>query len=83
MEESFDDDRFSNSISLLAVKDGKVIGRIDGSVIASRFDGTVNGYLDWICVIKNHRHVGTAQALLAELRRRMKSAGANQLICQR
>ena len=80
MEASFDDPRFANAVSLLARVDGRVVGRIDGSLIASRFDGTVNGYLDWICVVKSSRHAGTAQALLAELRRRMKQAGAGQLI---
>ena len=80
MEASFDDPRFANAISLLAREGGRVVGRIDGSLIASRFDGTVSGYLDWICVVKSSRHAGTAQALLAELRRRMKQAGAGQLI---
>lgn len=80
MEASFDDPRFANAVSLLAREDGKVVGRIDGSILASRFDGTVNGYLDWICVVKSRRHAGTAQALLAELRRRMKQMGAGQLI---
>jgi len=46
MEASFDDPRFANAISLLAREDGKVVGRIDGSILASRFDGSVNGYLD-------------------------------------
>ena len=80
VEASFDDPRFANAVTLLAREGGKVVGRIDGSLIASRFDGSVNGYLDWICVVKSSRHAGTAQALLAELRRRMKQAGAAQLI---
>jgi len=80
MEASFDDPRFANAVSLLAWEGGKVVGRIDGSLIASRSDGTVSAYLDWICVVKSSRHAGTAQALLAELRRRMKRAGAVQLI---
>ena len=80
VEATFDDPRFANAVSLLAREDGRVVGRIDGSILASRFDGTVNGYLDWICVIKSSRHAGTAQALLAELRRRMKRMGAVQLI---
>lgn len=80
MEAAFDDPRFANAVSLLAREGGRVVGRIDASLIASRFDGTVNGYLDWICVVKSSRHAGTAQALLAELRKRMKQAGAAQLI---
>ena len=80
MEATFDDPRFSNAVSLLAYENGKVVGRIDGSILASRFDGSVNGYLDWICVVKSSRHAGIAQTLLAELRCRMKQAGAGQLI---
>ena len=80
VEATFDDPRFANAVSLLARENGKVVGRIDGSIIASRFDGSVNGYLDWICVVKSSRHAGIAQALLAELRCRMKQAGAIQLI---
>lgn len=80
VEETFDDPRFANAVSLLAYENGRVVGRIDGSVIASRFDGSVNAYLDWICVIKSSRHAGIAQALLAELRCRMKQAGAAQMI---
>ena len=80
VEATFDDPRFANAVSLLARENGKVVGRIDGSILASRFDGSVNGYLDWICVVKSSRHAGIAQALLAELRCRMKQAGAIQLI---
>ena len=80
VEASFDDLRFTNAVSLLARENGRVVGRIDGVILASRFDGSVNGYLDWICVIKSSRHTGTAQALLAELRCRRKQAGATQLI---
>lgn len=80
MEATFDDPRFANAVSLLACEKGKVVGRIDGSIVASRFDGSVNGYLDWICVVKSRRHAGIAQALLAELRCRMKQAGAVWLI---
>ena len=80
VEATFDDPRFANAVSLLAYENGKVVGRIDGSILASRFDGSVNGYLDWICVVKSSRHAGIAQALLAELRCRMRQAGAIQLI---
>lgn len=80
VEASFDDSRFTNAVSLLAYDNDKVVGRIDGSILASRFDGSVNGYLDWICVIKSSRHAGVAQGLLAQLRDRMKQAGAAQLI---
>ena len=43
---SFENPAFSDSISLLAYADQKVIGRIDSSMISSRFDGSTKAYLD-------------------------------------
>ncbi|MCM1183588.1 MAG: GNAT family N-acetyltransferase [Roseburia sp.] len=77
---TFADSRFANALSLLAYVDGQAVGRIDTSLIASRFDGTLNAYLDWICVIKSYRHAGVAQMLLREARRRLKEQGAEKLI---
>ncbi len=80
VKKSFLDEGFRDSISLLALLDGKVVGRIDSALIRSRFDGSVKAYLDWICVLKSARHQGIAQALLAELRRILKSRGVSTLI---
>lgn len=80
VEESFDDRRFDPSISLLAYENGSVVGRIDSTMICSRFDGSVKAYLDWICVLKSARHKGVAQALLGSLRKRLKLAGVDTLI---
>ena len=80
VEKSFADPRFANSISLLAYADGKVVGRIDSTLVCSHFDGSVKAYLDWICVLRSQRHRGTAQALMAELRRRLKEARADTLV---
>jgi len=77
---SFDDSAFANSVSLLAYVDGRVVGRIDSSLIASRFDGSVKAYLDWICVVKSCRHMGVAQGLMNALRGELKKRGANTLI---
>ena len=68
VEASFADSAFDGSISLLAYDGGAVVGRIDSSLIASRFDGSKKAYLDWICVLKSCRHRGVAQRLLAALR---------------
>ena len=38
LEQSFEDERFRNAISFIAVQDDKVIGRIDASLISSRSD---------------------------------------------
>ena len=80
VERSFEDRRFDSAISLLAYRGGKVVGRIDGAMIFSRFDGNAAAMLDWLCVLKSQRHRGTAQALMAELRRLAREAGAKTLI---
>lgn len=78
--DSFEDSRFKNAISLLAYMDGQVVGRIDVVRIPSYFDGSVKAYLDWICVLKSARHKGVAQALMNEMRSRLKSEGIDTLI---
>ena len=80
VERSFDDPRFSDSVSLLACAEGKVVGRIDSTKIASHFDGSVKAYLDWICVVKSWRHRGVAQRLLEALRSRLRQEGVDTLI---
>lgn len=81
VKKSFQDGRFDHSVSLLAYREGKVVGRIDSSLICSRFDGSVKAYLDWICVLKSERHAGVAQALLDALRNTLRAMyGVDTLI---
>lgn len=80
VKNSFENEAFNRSISLLAYVDNKVVGRIDSSMIASHFDGSIKAYLDWICVIKSYRHYGVAQNLMKELRERLKSEGVDTLV---
>lgn len=78
---SFSDGRFNTAVSYLAVRDDKVIGRIDASLIASRSDASCcSAYLDWICVLKNERHNKVAQELLNALRTELKSRNVFLLI---
>lgn len=77
---SFESEMFDNSISLLAYAGEKVVGRIDSSIIASHFDGSIKAYLDWICVIKSYRHCGIAQLLIAKLREELKEKGVETLV---
>lgn len=77
---SFESGMFDNSISLLAYAGEKVVGRIDSSIIASHFDGSIKAYLDWICVIKSYRHCGIAQLLMAKLREELKEKGVETLV---
>lgn len=79
--QSFQNPRFQNSISLLAYMEGKVVGRIDSSLVCSHFDGSTKAYLDWICVLKSFRHKGIAQELMTALRRILKEQyGADTLV---
>lgn len=80
VEDSFEDCAFDGSVSLLAYSDGRVVGRIDSAVIASRFDGSKKAYLDWICVLKSYRHKGVAQKLMGALRRALKEEGIDTLV---
>lgn len=77
---SFESKEFERSISLLAYVDHKVVGRIDSTMIASHFDGSIKAYLDWICVIKSYRHCGVAQSLMSTLRKELKGNGVDTLI---
>lgn len=72
VKKSFEDPKFAHSLSFLAYIDGKVVGRIDSTLICSHFDGSTKAYLDWICVLKSARHLGVAQGLLAELRKNLR-----------
>ena len=80
VKKSFDDSKFDHSLSFLAYVDGKVVGRIDSTLICSHFDGSTKAYLDWICVIKSYRHRGVAQRLMETLRKELKSRSVDTLI---
>ena len=45
VEKSFEDSAFEGSVSLLAYDGGRVVGRIDSTMIASHFDGSKKAYL--------------------------------------
>ena len=80
VKRSFSDPRFDGCISLLAEEDGKIIGRIDCTLLPSRFDGSVKAYLDWICVIRSHRHRGVAQSLMNALRAELRARNIDTLV---
>ncbi len=81
LDQSFEDERFNTALSFIAVKEDKVIGRIDASLISSRSDAScVSAYLDWICVLKSERHRKVAQALLNALREKCRVQGVGVLI---
>ncbi|MBQ8954450.1 MAG: GNAT family N-acetyltransferase [Clostridia bacterium] len=81
LEQSFSDQRFNTALSFIALKEKKVVGRIDASLISSRSDASCfSAYMDWICVLKSERHNQVAQALLKALRDECKKLGVGVLI---
>ena len=81
LEQSFTDERFKTALSFIAVKEEKVIGRIDASLITSRSDASCySAYMDWICVLKSERHHKVAQALLNVLREKCREQDVGVLI---
>ncbi|MBR2811438.1 MAG: GNAT family N-acetyltransferase [Solobacterium sp.] len=80
VRKSFHNPAFAASLSCLAYLDDRVVGRIDACLLYSRFDGSVKAYLDWICVLKSCRHLGVAQALMNELRAKLKEKGVATLV---
>ncbi len=81
LKQSFTDPRFNTAISFLAVKEERVIGRIDASLISSRSDASCcSAYMDWICVLKSERHRGVAQDLLKALKDECRRQGVGLLV---
>ena len=81
VEASFRETRYANALTLVALaEDGGIVGRIDAALVPSHFDGSVKGYLDWICVLKSWRHRGVAQALMGELRKALAERGVDTLV---
>ena len=78
LEQSFEDQRFETSMSFIAVKENKVIGRIDASLISSRSDASCfSAYLDWICVLKSERHHRVAVECLNRKMQGRRCGGAD------
>lgn len=57
---------FNRTTSILAKENGKVIGRIEYHFYGCMQGGQRMAYVDWVYVLKAHRHKGVAQMLFAE-----------------
>lgn len=78
---SFSDPAYAHALSFVALtQKGEIVGRVDASLIPTHFDGSMKGYLDWICVLKSWRHRGVAQALMEELRKELANRGIDTLV---
>ncbi|MCL2603729.1 MAG: GNAT family N-acetyltransferase [Defluviitaleaceae bacterium] len=64
---------------LCADENDHIIGRIDFSLLPSlAFGGEIRAYVDWIYVLKKHRHKGVAQFLFKEMEKYLKNHGINE-----
>ncbi|MDE6167267.1 MAG: GNAT family N-acetyltransferase [Acetatifactor sp.] len=69
---------FTKTTSVLAMKKGKVVGRIEYHFYGCMQDGYRMAYVDWVYVLKAHRHKGIAQMLFAELEKDCKKHNIDQ-----
>ncbi len=75
--ERMSDSRYANSKVLAAFQGGKIIARLDFSLIASLMDGECQAYVDWLYVLKPYRRCGAAKELFAFLERWLSENGVN------
>lgn len=78
IRKSVDDPLFGKSTSLLAYKDGEIVGRIEYHFYGCIQDGFKMAYVNWLYVMKKYRHRGIARRLFAEFEKDCKSCGINQ-----
>lgn len=69
---------FNKTTSILAMENGKVVGRIEYHFYGCMQDGYRMAYVDWVYVLKAHRHKGIAQRLFAELEKDCKKHNIDQ-----
>lgn len=61
------DPLYSNTRVILAAHEGRIVGRCDFTVKGSFMDGFRSAYVDWIYVLKEHRHQKVGQGLIGYL----------------
>ena len=55
------------------------IGRLDFSLVASfAFGGDLRAYVDWVYVLKNHRHKGVARLMFAHVEKHLAALGVHE-----
>ncbi len=69
---------YMNTGNLLAVVDGKVVGRLEYHFYGCMQDGYRMCYVDWVYVLPAYRHKGIAQALFKEMEKDCRKNGINQ-----
>ena len=78
IKERLYDPFYQSKKSILAVEDNKVIGRIEYHFYGCLQDGYRMAYVDWVYVLKAHRHNGVAQDLFHEFEKDCHDNHINQ-----
>lgn len=60
---------FNRTTSILAKESGMVVGRIEYHFYGCMQDGARMAYVDWVYVLRAHRHKGIAQMMFREFER--------------
>ena len=69
---------YQNTISILAMENDQVLGRIEYHFYGCMQDGYRMAYVDWVYVLPEARHKGVAQGLFQEMEKDCRKHGINQ-----
>ena len=70
---------FASAKCMMCVESNEVIARLDFVMLPSyAFGGDLRSYVDWVYVLKEHRHKGIAQFLFKEMELYLQSQGAKE-----
>jgi len=71
---------FTSARCLMCIdENGNSIGRLDFSIVSSfAFGGDLRAYVDWVYVLKEHRHRGIAQFLFKEMETYLTAQGIKE-----
>ena len=71
--------RFASARCMMCVLEAEVVGRLDFVMLPSlAFGGDLRAYVDWVYVLKGHRHKGIARFLFGEMEACLKAEGASE-----
>ena len=78
IRDRIDDPFYQSKKSILAIKNGEVIGRMEYHFYGCLQDGYRMAYVDWVYVLKSYRHNGVAQGLFREFEKDCTNNSINQ-----
>ncbi|MBS9784499.1 MAG: GNAT family N-acetyltransferase [Oceanivirga sp.] len=73
-----DNDLFNSSKSILAIKNGKVLGRIEFHFYSCIQDGHKMAYINWVYVLKKYRNKGIGHLLFEEFEKECKKNNVDE-----